>query len=40
MTEDIIRNQHETERGMRFSQVLLGAGEEKAWHVLWPIIQG
>lgn len=39
-TEDIIRNQHETERGMRFSQVLLGAGEEKAWHVLWPIIQG
>jgi hypothetical protein len=37
--EEIVRAQHETERGMKFAQVLLGAGEEKAWHVLWPIIQ-
>ena len=37
--EDVIRTEHETERGMSFSQVLLGAGEEKAWPVLWPIIQ-
>lgn len=37
--EEIVRTQHETERGMKFAQVLLGAGEEKAWNVLWPIVQ-
>lgn len=37
--EEIVRTQHATERGMKFAQVLLGSGEEKAWHVLWPIIQ-
>jgi hypothetical protein len=37
--EEIVRTQHATERGMKFAQVLLGSGEEKAWHVLWPVIQ-
>ncbi|WP_433968328.1 hypothetical protein [Tunturiibacter gelidiferens] len=37
--EDVIRADHETERGMTFSRVLLGVGEEKAWPVLWPLIQ-
>jgi hypothetical protein len=36
--EEIVRTQHQTELGIKFSQVLLGAGEEQAWHVLWPII--
>jgi len=36
--KDIVRSEHQTERGLGFSHVLLGAGEEKAWHVLWPLI--
>jgi hypothetical protein len=36
--EDIVRSEHRTERGLKFSHVLLGAGEEKAWQVLWPLI--
>jgi len=38
--EGVIRAEHETERGMTFSRVLLSTGEENAWPVLWPIIQG
>lgn len=38
-TEEIVRAEHATKRGVKFSQVLLGDGEEKAWSVLWPLIQ-
>jgi hypothetical protein len=37
--EGVIRAEHGTDRGMTFSRVLLGAGEDKAWPILWPIVQ-
>jgi hypothetical protein len=38
-TEETIRAEHDSERGMALSRVLLGAGREAAWELLWPIIQ-
>ena len=37
--ESVIRAEHGGDRGMTFSRVLLGAGEDKAWPILWPIVQ-
>ena len=37
--EGLIRAEHGTDRGRTFSRVLLGAGEDKAWPILWPIVQ-
>ena len=37
--ENVIQTEHETERGMASARVLLGAGEERAWPLLWSLIE-
>lgn len=36
---ETIRSEHRSERGLALSKALLDAGVNKAWEVLWPIIQ-
>jgi hypothetical protein len=37
--EGVIQDEHGSDRGMTFSRALLEPGQDKAWPVLWPIIQ-
>jgi hypothetical protein len=37
--EDVVRSDHESERGMALARSLLHAGEHRAWSVIWPLIQ-
>ena len=37
--EEAIRADHASERGLALARVLLGADEDLAWPVLWPVIQ-